>query len=568
MLKKTDKVKVLYKNKILLVSASLLVIISALISISIAFLMEEMINAGINKDSNLMKKMIILSVIVMVIFIVCGIVEYILKNIYIKKTMLSYKNTIINKLLKKDLKEFKLSNTGSYISIITNDMKIIEVDYIESIFKLIKQISLFIAGVISMIYISWKIFIVALIASIIPVIVSATCNNKTVKLQNSVSENNSNFTTIVKDLFSGFTVIKSYNIEEEIYSNIYENNDKLEETKRKYNNIIGLVEILTGTAGFIVVIATFTFGTYLCIKGEVQIGSIVAIIQLLNYLLTPISEISIITNKRSAAKTLINNINNILYVENEYSKGYVQKDNLDKYIEFDNVSFAYNDKGNALSNINLKLEKGKKYALVGLSGSGKSTLINLLMGYYNNYEGKIKFDDVNLKDIDSNYLYKMLSIIQQDVFIFDETLENNITLFKEYSKDKIKEAIKRCELTSYVEKNGIDFKCGENGNKLSGGERQRISIGRALIKNTPIILLDEATSSLDNATSLAIEQTVLNLKDITSIVVTHKLNENLLKQYDEILVMKSGQIVEKGTFSELMEKKNNLYSIYNVSNYI
>ena len=129
MLKKTDKVKVLYKNKILLVSASLLVIISALISISIAFLMEEMINAGINKDSNLMKKMIILSVIVMVIFIVCGIVEYILKNIYIKKTMLSYKNTIINKLLKKDLKEFKLSNTGSYISIITNDMKIIEVDY-------------------------------------------------------------------------------------------------------------------------------------------------------------------------------------------------------------------------------------------------------------------------------------------------------------------------------------------------------------------------------------------------------------------------------------------------------
>ena len=563
---KNRKTKVLKSNKLLLVLTSLFVIIGALISISIAFVMEKIIDSGTSKDSQLMKKMIIIAIIVMVLFVLCGIIEYVLKNLYIKKTVLKYKNTIVDKLLKKDLKEFKLSNTGSYISMLTNDIKIIEIDYIESLFKIIKQCSLFVTGVIAMIYISLKVFVVVLIVSIIPVIVSAIFNGKTVSLQKDVSENNSNFTTLVKDLFSGFTVIKSYNIEKEIFKNIFKNNSKLEESKRKYNNIVGLVEILSGAAGFFVVIVTFAFGTFLCIKGEITTGSIVAIIQLLNYLLNPISELSILINKRSAAKTLVNKISDIIDMEDEGRKGVIKKDNFEESIKFENVSFSYNDKDKTLSNINLTLQKGKKYALVGLSGSGKSTLINLLMGYYSKYEGKIKFDNVNLKDIDLHYLYKMISIIQQDVFIFDDTLENNITLFKEYSKDKIEDSIKACELSKYVEKNGMTFSCGENGNKLSGGERQRISIGRALIKNTPIILLDEATSALDNSTSFAIEQTILNLKNITSVVVTHKLNESLLKQYDEILVMKNGEIVEQGTFEELMEQKNNLYSIYNVSN--
>ena len=194
--------------------------------------MEKIIDSGTSKDSQLMKKMIIIAIIVMVLFVLCGIIEYVLKNLYIKKTVLKYKNTIVDKLLKKDLKEFKLSNTGSYISMLTNDIKIIEIDYIESLFKIIKQCSLFVTGVIAMIYISLKVFVVVLIVSIIPVIVSAIFNGKTVSLQKDVSENNSNFTTLVKDLFSGFTVIKSYNIEKEIFKNIFKNNSKLEESKR------------------------------------------------------------------------------------------------------------------------------------------------------------------------------------------------------------------------------------------------------------------------------------------------------------------------------------------------
>ena len=222
----------------------------------------------------------------------------------------------------------------------------------------------------------------------------------------------------------------------------------------------------------------------------------------------------------------------------------------------------------ALDNINITFDKNKKYAIVGESGSGKSTLIKLLMRYYNDYEGKISIDNLNIKNIYSSDLYKNISMIQQNIFMFDDSIKENIRLYSNHDDKDILDACKRSGLDKLLNKlpNGINSLVGENGNKLSGGEKQRIAIARALINNTQILILDESTSALDNETAYNLENSLLNLENLTLITVTHKLIKNILNRYDEIIVMKNGKIIEKGNFEDLINIKGYFYSLYTIQN--
>ena len=217
-----------------------------------------------------------------------------------------------------------------------------------------------------------------------------------------------------------------------------------------------------------------------------------------------------------------------------------------------------------MDNINLTLKKNKKYAIVGESGSGKSTLIKLLMRYYNDYSGSILIDNNDLKSIYSSDLYKNISMIQQNVFMFDDSIKENIRLYSNHDDDDILKSCERAGLSKLINSlpNGIDSLVGENGNKLSGGEKQRIAIARALINDTQILILDESTSALDNETAYNLENSLLNLKDLTLVTVTHKLIKNILNKYDEIIVMKNGSVVEKGSFEYLLSQKGYFYSLY------
>ena len=215
----------------------------------------------------------------------------------------------------------------------------------------------------------------------------------------------------------------------------------------------------------------------------------------------------------------------------------------------------------------MKIQKGEKIAIVGRSGSGKSTLLNLLLRFYEVTSGHILIDNQDLQDISIESLYNLMTVVQQDVYIFDDTLKANITLNQSFTEYDIKQAVQQSGLESYVLENELGFQvlCGENGSNLSGGQKQRLSIARALIRKTPILLLDEATSSLDNQVTTEIENSILKIQDLTALVVTHKLNEPILKKYDRILFMKDGGIVEDGSFDELMDRKGEFYKMFKFS---
>ena len=234
-------------------------------------------------------------------------------------------------------------------------------------------------------------------------------------------------------------------------------------------------------------------------------------------------------------------------------------------IELSRVGYSYVPGTPVLEDVSMTLAAGGSYALVGGSGSGKSTLLNLLMGADDGYAGSIALDGHELRGVDSASLYDLMSLIDQSVFIFDDTLRRNVTMFRDFPEAEVADAVRRAGLADLVAEKGLDYRCGENSSTLSGGERQRVSIARALLRRTPVLLLDEATAALDARTAFEVTEQILSLDGLTRLVVTHRLEAPLLARYDQIFVLRGGRVVERGTFDELMAARGYFYGLYTVS---
>ena len=308
----------------------------------------------------------------------------------------------------------------------------------------------------------------------------------------------------------------------------------------------------------------FALGFFLAFKNVMSIGMVIAFIQLGNFILHPVRYLAPQLSNRKAAIKLIERISDVIEKEEKKKEG-SQLMNFEKDIVFRNLNFSYGEEQTVLENINLCFEKGKSYAIVGGSGSGKSTLFKLLLGHHTDYQGDLLIDGIPIKEIDLDSLYDQISIIQQDVFLFDSSIKDNITMFRSFDETKVMNAIEQAGLTSLIEEKGEDYSCGEGGKNLSGGEKQRVSIARCLVRGTPILLMDEATASLDNNIAQMVENKILSMENLTRIIVTHRFNEAIMRKYDEIFVMNRGSMIEQGTFDELMDKQGYFYSLYNVS---
>lgn len=326
-----------------------------------------------------------------------------------------------------------------------------------------------------------------------------------------------------------------------------------------------MVDSISFLFGNLMFLITLGLGSYLTLKNLMTVGTMIAAVQLMNYIVNPVVNVAHKWNKIKSMKLIYEKIQEITYDKVVKDEG-LEKEFFNQYIEFKNVVFSYDNDRKVLDGVNIRFKKNGKYAIVGESGSGKSTILKLLTRYYNNYEGEIYIDGTELRRIKSESIYKLISIIQQNVFMFDGTIKDNIDLYQGYSSHDIDESINLSGLRPVINSlaQGENSNVGENGCNLSGGEKQRISIARAIIKRTPILILDEATSSLDNETSHNIEKSILNLKDLTSIVITHRLSGDLLSKYDGIFVVKGGKIIEEGNFEQLIEAKNYFYNMYNL----
>ena len=540
-------------------------ILVPLTDIAFAYSIKIIIDSGMSQNREALTQAILIGAIVIFIYASLNFISLRLRNKLVRQIMSRYKNKVFKSILDRDYREFSKEKSGKFISILTENMKKIEQDYLHQYFNISKNISLMIFSLVAMFIGNWFLTLLVIIASIIPMMISGFIGQKSASLQKRAMIVDQKYLAKVKDILAGFLVIKSFNVKDAIcedYSHESEKFDEINFIKGKFDILSNVISQLSGMIVFLV---AFGGGMYLVFGGHTTIGSVTAIVQLVNFVVMPLNEIGVGMSKFREGQATLNSFEVKDVIELQTGK---RKEYFDDVISFSNVDFSYpNTEEKIFNNLSLQIKKGEKIAIVGMSGSGKSTLLNLLLRFYDVTSGYISIDNQDLQAISAESLYNLMTIVQQDVYIFDDTLKANITLSQSFTEDDIKKAVQQSGLESYILENelGLQTSCGENGSNLSGGERQRLSIARALIRKTPILLLDEATSSLDNKVTTEIENSILEIQDLTVLVVTHKLNKSMLKKYNRILFMKNGVIVEDGSFDNLMDRKDEFYKLVELS---
>ena len=540
-------------------------ILVPLTNIAFAYSIKIIIDSGMSQNREALTQAILIGAIVIFIYASLNFISLRLRNKLVRQIMSRYKNKVFKSILDRDYREFSKEKSGKFISILTENMKKIEQDYLHQYFNISKNLSLMIFSLVAMFIGDWFLTLLVIIASIIPMMISGFIGQKSASLQNSSMIANQKYLAKVKDILAGFLVIKSFNVKEAIRQDYKNESEKLDEIYFIKGKFDVLSNVISQLSGMIVFLVAFGGGMYLVFGGHTTIGSVTAIVQLVNFVVMPLNEIGMGMSKFREGQATLNSfeVKDVIELQTGKTKEY-----FDDVISFSNVDFSYpNAEEKIFNNLSLQIKKGGKIAIVGMSGSGKSTLLNLLLRFYDVTSGYISIDNQDLQAISAESLYNLMTIVQQDVYIFDDTLKANITLSQSFTEDDIKKAVQQSGLESYILENelGLQTSCGENGSNLSGGERQRLSIARALIRKTPILLLDEATSSLDNKVTTEIENSILEIQDLTVLVVTHKLNKSMLKKYNRILFMKNGVIVEDGSFDNLMDRKGEFYKLVELS---
>lgn len=538
----------------------------AVLSLSTSWLIQQLMDTISGVEGALgLKVLALLTAGLICLAIVMGMVEYVSKPRFMKKAVQQYKEFAFENLLKKNINTFNGEAAASYISALSNDVTSIEANYLEKQFGLITSLVMFTGAFVMMLLYSPLLTLIVVLLLILPVIASAMVGNKMEAAELTVSKKNETLTDTIKEIIGGFSVVKSFKAEKAVLQFFLKSNTAVEDAKCKKSKIAIVIGTISSMAGITAQMGVFIAGAYLAISGKgVTPGIAMAFVNLMNFLLQPIAALPEIFASRKASVALMDKLCDLLNKNVAKEKDEVI-DTLKQGITVQNLSFGYKEDEDILKGLNLSLEEGKSYALVGASGCGKSTLLNLFLSAYDSYDGKIYYDNHELRNISSEALYDVVSVIQQNVVIFNATLRDNITMFRDIPKEEVDRVIDAAGLRSFVEEHGEDYLCGENGNLLSGGERQRISIARSLLRKVSVLLVDEATAALDKQTAHQVSNAILDIEDVMKVVITHSLEENLLARFDEIIVLKSGEVAEKGTFEELMEKKEYFYSLYTVA---
>lgn len=557
--------RLFYKNKMCFIASVIMTIVMSFLNLMISWLIQQIMDSMANQNMQSVVRCAWIAASVVIAYTVANAVHRAVYPRFLQRAMQQYRDYAFSRLTQKSLRSFSKEGTALYVSALTNDCTSIENNYLAATFTLIEFLFCFLGALIMMLYYSPVMLVLAVALSFLPVAVSMTAGNRLTEQEKEISKKNERFVSIVNELLSGFPVIKSFRAETQASRLFSQRNEQTEEAKKNKRRTEQLISLLANDAGIIAQMGIFLAGAWLAISNKgVTAGVVIVFVQLMNYILNPISQVPLLWSNRKAAIALMEKLSDALS-ENVREEGREKLNGFSEKIEVKDLTYGYEPESHVLKDLDVQFDAGKSYAIVGGSGSGKSTLLNLLMGSSSNYRGEICIDGVSIKNIESESLYQLMTSVQQNVFIFNDTIRNNVTMFHEFPDREVTLALERSGLSEFIEKRGEDFVCGENGANLSGGERQRISIARALLRKSPILLVDEATAALDAATARAVSFSILNLVGMTRIVVTHRLEEAILRRYDKILVMKNGTICEQGNFDTLMQQKGQFYSLFQIA---
>ncbi|QNO14432.1 ABC transporter ATP-binding protein [Alkalicella caledoniensis] len=464
------------------------------------------------------------------------------KGLYKYKSLTSVKISFMDRVFKKNISEFQKDNNGLYISAITNDMNIIENNYVEAIFQITMNIITFVVGIIVIYSVSPIALFVGIGISAFSTLLAVALSKPLQRHQVQRSKLFEGYTSYIREVLGAFSIIKANNLSAKVSKDFFIKSKDIQYKgyviDRIYTYFLSIQRLTTnlsfyGIAGIVI---------YMAIQGRITTGGVILIINNMEKVIFPLMQVSEWLPKIFSVKSLFVNMDEILESK-DLKVETVELESFNNSIELKDVSFGYTE-DLILKNINLTINKGSKYLIIGPSGGGKSTLLKLLRKYFIPSKGSIKIDNIDISDISKSSYFNKIANVEQQVFLFEDTLKNNLTLYKDYSDEEIDLAIVRSGLTEFVQNlpNNLNTMLYDNGRNISGGEKSRIAIARGLLANTDIIFLDEAFASLDSKVAKEIENTLLKLEGITVVNVSHIIFDETKKYYDRVISVAGGSV--------------------------
>lgn len=553
--------KILSKNKVLFIFTMLCNITAAGAGVFVAVLLSKIIDYATAGDLPGFKKVLLITFIYITIHAGIYYLYSLLSKKFLRNVMKNLRLKIFNGIFRRNYQTFYQVNSADYISVLTNDMKLIEENYIIPLFALTEYLVEFIVTLVLLLNLSPLITLTLFIGMILMFTIPGALGKHLQSKQEELSNQYSIFTAKMKDIFSGFEVIQSFQLLSDIRKDF--NFQNTETATKKYNSdkIFIINNSVSQLLASLLQIVTIFIGAYMVMSKDMTVGTLIAVIQLSGTFVRPLVMIMQNFPMIQSVSPIMKRLEEMGEYQIHELKESLKHPKFEDKISVSNLSFSYNEEQPILQEVSLDINKGKKYAIVGESGCGKSTLTKLLLGYYTNYTGNICYDDRNLADCETEKISEIASVIHQNVYMFDKTIKDNIYLYHEYPDESVNKALEISGVSKFLPETeaGLNTMVGENGSNLSGGQKQRIAIARALVKGSPVLILDEGTSAIDLQTSNDIEQRLLMTADLTLLTITHKLNRQILELYDEIIFMEHGKIADIGTYQELYDAKGGFY---------
>ena len=484
------------------------------------------------------------------------------------KVVKNIRDQLYRSLIYKSIDFLSKSRTGDLVSRISNDIDKIRFAVSETITIYIKESLTLMILLAIVFYLDWQMAMMSLIitpvAAIVLKLFGRKVHKKVIQSQETIGELSSFLTETV----SGNKIVKAYNMESSEIKKFSNINEKHYRINARISFLSSLPSPLMNMMGGIVASVIFSIGMHRISDGTIDAGQFISFLASLFMMYDPLKRLSkahIDFNQGKAGyervMAVIKDVNPIKDIEKPIELGRV-----DGKVEFKNVSFSYEEEIPVIKNMSFTVNPDEMVAIVGKSGSGKTTMMNLLLRFYENPDGEILIDGNDIKKVSMGSLRKNIGLVTQDVFLFNDTIRNNITYgINDFTEEQFEKVSQISRTSEFIEKLPKKYETivGERGALLSNGQRQRISIARAILKDPSILIFDEATASLDNESEKMIQKAMDDvMKDRTSFIIAHRLSTII--EADRILVIEKGRIIESGNHSELIKKRGQYYSLYNL----
>lgn len=532
-------------------------VITAVLSVSIALIIELTIDIVSTGQMDDFRRIVFGTLIFMVLYL--GFNN--LRNFYMQKMINHYigqlRSLLFRKIMSYSFAGFSKSSTSDYLSLLTNDIQIYQEGIVRS--KLCIVQNAISATIVLLALLNTNISITFLIITCTAIIYffPRLFNNKISLAQEKVSEQLARITGTASDYLEGFYVISTYNYQKKAGEKFDFTNKKYYEKKNSLDKNLSKSETLSSALSVATELLVLFVSAQFVFMNILNVGKMVAVMQLTGAFVQPL--ILIMTNlpKISGGRAIEERFLNILNIDGNDMVNPKEESALltfEKNVELYNIGFSYEGKKKILHEIDLKIQKGKKYAIVGGSGAGKTTLINIINGIYRQSTGNILVDGYPIENKYQQYI-NLFATVGQNTFLFNSTVQENITLTE---KDDANHLVDACKISGVSElikdqKCKLDQIIQENGANLSGGQKQKIALARAIYHEKPVLILDEGMSAIDKKSAYDIEKRLLDRKNVTLLSITHDIHSPLLKEYDEIIFLVDGRIETIGSYADVFE---------------